>query len=444
MSALAIAPPRLDLPWLIRLRWWAVAGQLLALAVVRWALHESLPWLWLLALAGLTAGTNLALARRRHHPTSTSTGPREDAIHTRDLTDRSGSLAAAILTLDALTLTGMLAASGGPTSPATIFFVLHVALGALLLRPRAAWSLAALTVGLYGALFVLPVHPLGEHCACAGWSLHLVGMWLAYALTAGFVVHFVGGLSEALRAGDRQRDEIARHNAQLATLSAFAAGAAHDLGTPLATIGLAAKELSRAVERSAPPAALRDDAALIVHEVARCRQILSDIAARSGESSGEMPVTVRVDDLIRAALASLPPHATERIAVTVDGALGETPLVAPRRALEQVIANLLRNALESHDAARCADRVELIVRREGRLHLIVRDRGGGVPSTVLDRLGEPFLTTRRAEGGLGLGLYLAVNYADRAGGTLRLERRDGGGTEAQLQLPLDIVHPEAA
>src|SRR5690606_17716055 len=244
------------LSWLLKVRWGAVAGQLVALAFVRFVLALDLPYLPLLGLVAFTAVSNAALTFWGRPAADTCTLP-------------------VVLAVDGVVLTALLATSGGASNPFTVFFLVHVALAALLLEARLAWAIVSLTTIAFATLFFLPAHSTTHHHHDhSAWSAHLVGMWVAYVLAAGFVAHFVGRVSRAIRERDRRLAEVAHlaaQNERLATLSSFSANAAHELGSPLATIGLASKELAIALRREAPDSALPADAELVCREVARCR-----------------------------------------------------------------------------------------------------------------------------------------------------------------------------
>jgi two-component system, sensor histidine kinase RegB len=458
----------IGLPWLIRLRWGAVVGQLATLLAARYAFDAVLPWGWLVGLVAVTALTNLALALVPH-------------------VDEHAWLTPTTLVVDVAVLTGMLAASGGPDNPFTVFFLVHVGLAAVLLGSRATWAIVALTIVAYGALYLSPVAPLlfadvsppaaevvgaapcpacatderAGHASHGGhgighadgspWSLHLVGMWVAYALAAAFVAYFVARVSAAVRERDRQlaliasqAAETAAQNERLAVLSEFAANAAHELGTPLATISLAAGELLNSLKRGATGDGVTGDAALIRDEVARCRRILSDLSTRSGGIVGEMPARMTAEALVRELLSALPVQFRAGFAVEwADDAARRAEVVAPRQALTQVLVNLVRNGFDATPVEGRAQAGTVSLRVEigqgDRLCLCVLDHGEGLPAEVRDRLGAPFLTTKRNDGGLGLGIYLAQTYAQRAGGTLTFSDRPGGGTAVELCLPRDVL-----
>jgi len=419
--------PKIGLAWLVRLRWLAIAGQLLIVALAALALRVSLPLPLVGGLISITALSNLALTAwlRKAEP--------------------SARALAAVLLLDVLTLTGLLLSAGGASNPFSVFYLVHVALAALLLAPRPAWFVAALTSLAFGSLFVLPAHtidPHAMHMHHGASSMHLQGMWLAYSLAAGFVVHFVSRVASALQAREHELFELQRsavRHEKLASLSTLAAGAAHELGTPLATIALVAKELERGLESGGGADALIPDARLIRQEVERCREILQQMAARAGEGEGEMlaPISVRgVEEDLSQALGS---RATQ-IRFERSGELSE--LVAPKRLLVQVLANLVKNAFDAQAEGGKTEPVRVVTHLEAeRAAFEIFDAGPGIPAHATGRVGEPFFTTKAPGRGMGLGVFLARAFAEKMGGELTLAARPGGGTVARLTVPRDMLKP---
>jgi two-component system sensor histidine kinase RegB len=310
-SPLATAP-KIGLAWLVRLRWGGVLGQLAITALAIFVLRVSLPLALVLSLIAVTAGSNLAVALwlERHEP--------------------SPRAALAVFVLDIVTLTGLLLASGGASNPFSVFYLVHVALAALLLDARRTWLLAALSSLAFGSLFLLPSHAVdahARHMQHMASPLHLQGMWFAYTLAAGFVAHFVSRVSSALRERESEllalQESVARTE-KLASLSTLAAGAAHELGTPLGTIALVAKELVHRLSGSDPSAV--SDARLIRQEVERCREILQQMAGRAGEGAGEMPGSVplaRLEEQLAEALGA------EGARVRFESPGGERELLVP-------------------------------------------------------------------------------------------------------------------
>jgi two-component system sensor histidine kinase RegB len=273
-----------------------------------------------------------------------------------------------------------------------------------------------------------------------GYSTHLQAMWVAFAIAAALIAYFGSRTVHALR--DRevqlaQAQRIAAKSETLASLSTLAAGAAHELGTPLATIAVAARELENGL---AEQRALLADARLIRDALERCRRIVEQMSARAGDTLGEVPESVSLHDVLGELREGIQGPDRARLEVEL-GAGAPTEVVVPVRGLVQALASLLRNAF---DAAPVAGPVRLSVARDGdRLRFDVEDRGAGIPKEVLERVGEPFFTTKPAGRGMGLGVFLASAFADRWHGRLAIRSEPGAGTRAVLSIPLVAAEPRA-
>jgi len=421
--------PKIGLAWLVRLRWLAIAGQVAIVGLAVLVLRVSLPLPLVCGLISITASSNVALTAWLRK------------------SDPSAHALTGVLLLDVLTLTGLLLCAGGASNPFSVFYLVHVALAALLLAAPRAWLVAALTSLAFGSLFVLPAHAIDAHAMHmhhGASSMHLQGMWLAYSLAAGFVVHFVSRVASALQAREHELFELQRsavRHEKLASLSTLAAGAAHELGTPLATIALVAKELERALEAGSDGGQLIADARLIRQEVERCRDILQQMAVRAGQGAGEMLATVSVRGVEQELSKALGARATQ-LAFEREGEGELSEIVAPKRLLVEVLANLVRNAFDAQADAGKTEPVRLLTRLEAeRAAFEIFDRGLGLPAHATSRVGEPFFTTKAPGRGLGLGVFLARAFAEKMGGELTLTARPGGGTVARLTVPRDMLKP---
>jgi two-component system sensor histidine kinase RegB len=404
----------ISLDWLIRLRWGAVAGQVATIAVAWRVIPAPLPLQRLGSLVLALFVSNLLLATVRRP----SAFPR--------------AWCGAALTLDTLLLSGLLHATGGASNPFSVLYLVYITLAAVVLGARWTWFLAALSVGCYGMLFATHL-PL-EHASHLepGMQLHLQGMWVAFCVAAVLTAYFVVQMSTAIERRDAEmsamRDRAARSE-RLASLTTLAAGAAHELGTPLATIAVAARELERSI-RTLPgaQAALVEDATLIRSEVDRCRAILNRLGAQVGRAPGEAPVEITAGDLLEAVVRSVPERERARLETS---ARGDAVVRVPLNAVLQVAANLLRNALDAGDGT-----VSLgIETGPAGLRLVLRDDGPGMPPEVLSRVGEPFFSTKAPGAGLGLGVFIARSLCEEMGGRLTLESSPGRGTTARLEVP---------
>lgn len=416
---------------LVRLRWGSAAGQLLIILVAWRVANPSLPVATLFALASLTALTNAGLwawIKTGRAVTTVSIG--------------------SILAFDTLLLTGLLYVTGGASNPFSVFYLVQITAAASLIGSAWTWSISALAVSCYAALFVLPTAPgdaEAEHMAQMMRG-HLRGMWVALTLAAGMTAYFVTRLTAALARRDREiammRESAARRD-RLSAVTTLAAGAAHELATPLTTVAVVAGELQRSV--AALPADTRirldEDISLIRDEIVRCREILDSIGIGSGSVSGEMPQRFTVAELLAETQGRLQPREASRVAAT--GFDGAPSVLLPRRALVRAFLSLLRNALDASPDGEGVT-VEADVSREAgsMLTLTVCDRGCGMTPDVLARAGEPFFTTKPPGQGLGLGLFLARNLADQLGGRFTIDSSPARGTTARMILPLE-VHGDA-
>jgi two-component system sensor histidine kinase RegB len=411
---------RINLSWIVHLHWWGILGQAVVVVGADAITGIELPVATLAGLLVVEVVGNFALgawARRVR------------------VTDAS---LAAVMFLDVVVLTMLLDLTGGAMNPFAVLYLVNVALAAVLLPPRWSWALMVASLLGFAGLFVHealvgPSHHVRMLLDQANMmKAHLHGMWVACALAAIFVVFFVQRVSGALAEREMElqvtRAKAARRE-KLASLATLAAGAAHELSTPLSTIAVVAKELERAL--AAGTDEVRADLRLVREQVGRCREILDRMAAHAGENVGESLARLTPEAWVRASLDGL----SERQRVQVEGPVpdGGAAIIGPPRALGDALRGLLKNALQASgpDAP-----VTLRVSAEGgRIRAVVQDRGKGMPPEILARVGEPFFTTKGPGEGMGLGLFLTRALAEQLGGELHIASRPGSGTEASIELP---------
>lgn len=414
----------ISLTWLLRLRWITAVAQTAAILVAERLLPEELHAAPLLALVAFGALSNVALMLRLRKPEPVRP-----------------ALPGLVLGLDVLLLTGLLYGSGGAANPFTAIYLVHITLAAVVMRGLWAWALGLLSISGFGLLFFYNVHVHAlahmDHGG-GGLSLHLVGMWVAFAITAALIAAFVGLVTEALRQRDEElaalRDLTARQS-RLAALTTLAAGVAHELGTPLGTIAVAAKELQRTAEAlGGQGSEITQDATLIREEVARCRRILDQMADPSGTTLGEAFQSLVWSDLEAELTEGLAPEDQSRLVFQWPSA-GCGPM--PRRGLVRALRAVLSNALE---ATPRPGSVRILAQElAGTWRLEVEDHGTGMAPEVLARVGEPFFSTKPTGSGMGLGLFLARTFAEQLGGELRVESVLGHGTRVQVSWP-QVAH----
>jgi two-component system sensor histidine kinase RegB len=329
---------------------------------------------------------------------------------------------------DVALLSGALYASGGPANPFVSVLLLPLTLAVVALRGWLPWLVAGATVAGYSALMVwhrpldIPAH---DHAAA--FQLHLIGMWVNFLLSAVLIAAFASAMLNAVRRRDLQlaaaRERGLRDERVLA-LATFAAGAAHELGTPLSTIAVVAKEL-----QDESGASRQQDLRLLAAQVEHCKQILSRLTAGAAAAALDRPTSRPVTAVVDDALSRRSLIRPEREVVAQWCGLQPVPLVTADETLTQTLVNLLNNAADA-----CAGQVEIEGDwDESEIAIEIRDRGPGITPELAARAALAFFSTKR--GGQGLGLFLANATVERFGGRVRMFNRDGGGACTRVTLP---------
>ncbi len=429
--------------WLVRLRWVAVIGQLVTIAVAALAFQVKLELAPLLTIVIFTAATNFVLAiwlsLRDSHPT-------------RPLASRNGQLLlAAVMTLDLLSLTGLLYFAGGPTNPFTIFYFVNLALSAVILPARWSWALTGVAIVCLAFLFVDHVElpelerPPDSQRSIAHERLTLGQQGLLVALAAGAIVliYFITRVTRELSQRENQlriAEQQRARSEKLEALGTLAAGAGHELATPLSTIAVVAKELTHHLEGVDVPQTVKEDVTLIRSEVDLCRSILDRMKGNVGQAIAEQTKAITIERLIEEVMDGL--HQCERVQIDVADGIAERPISLPVQSVAQAIRGVLQNAL---DASSPNDTVQFtVLRTDAAFRLEVQDRGVGMSEEVLARAGEPFFTTKEPGKGMGLGLFLTRSVVERLGGTLRLYSNREQGVTAVIELPDESASTQPA
>ncbi|HWK47586.1 MAG TPA: ActS/PrrB/RegB family redox-sensitive histidine kinase [Stellaceae bacterium] len=408
---------RVGLRTLILIRWIAVAGQAATLLTVRFGLGLPLPLDISLAIVGASALINVA--NSFHRPSAAR------------LDDRDATL---YLAFDAIQLGALLFLTGGLQNPFSLLMLAPVTVGATILTRRSVVALSVLTVAVITVLagWHLPLPwPAGQPEFP---DLYVVGLWAALALSTVFIAAYTWSVTEE---GRRMSDAFAATQLSLAreqrisAVGALAAAAAHELGSPLGTIVVIAKELARDLPPDSPFA---EDAALLLSESGRCRTILAGLALRPEADGGtpytRLPITVLVE-------AAGAPH--QQAAITVEyrahspsGSDTQPPPVARSPEIMHGLGNIIQNAIQF-----ARRRVQVTTGWDERLVTVeVADDGPGFSAHVLSRLGEPYLSGRDEEAEhMGLGIFIAETLLERTGATLDFVNGRSGGATVRIEWP---------
>jgi two-component system sensor histidine kinase RegB len=396
---------RVRLDTLVRLRWLAVIGQTTAVLVVYFGLDYDLKIWACLAVIALAAWLNVAL--RIRFPMTQRLEPER---------------AAWLLAFDIAELAVLLFFTGGLQNPFAILFLGPVLISATALPPRITLMLGGFTIACATMLaFVHDPLPWGSDPPLELPAIYVMGVWLSILLSIAFIgLHAWQVTEESRQLADAlaATELVLAREQHLSQLDGLAAAAAHELGTPLATITLIAKELELALK---PDSEHADDVRTLNEQARRCRTILSKLTELS---SGEPFDRMKLSSLIEEVVA---PHRDLGVAIDVALAAGEAeePVGGRNPAILYGLGNLLENAVDFAHA-----RVEVAAAWSGDdVAVTIIDDGPGFAPEIMDRIGEPYVTSRRRgrqEGeasGLGLGFFIAKTLLERSGATLDFQNR---------------------
>lgn len=424
---------------LIALRWLEIAALAIALFVAGGYFKIALPFAALWGIVFAMVLINLATLGRL--ASGGEPASREMLLH---------------LALDLLSLTALLYFTGGSVNPFVSLLLLPLTIGATTLALVDTGILTGLALVAYSLLMFYNVPlpspeggPLVEidqfllvstgiargheaHFSGHGFGLHIFGMWLNFVLSGLLIALFVGRMAHALRRRDAalaEAREQALRSEQILSLGTLAAGAAHQLGTPLTTLAVVLHELRGA---HAADADLESDLVLAEQQVKNCKTILSDLLSAAGQARSEGGALVALHQLLADAVEQW-----RIIRPAVPCALEFDPgTTSPRifadRTLEQAVLNLLDNAADASPAG-----IELHCTwqgKQGRVEIL--DHGPGIDAASTLRIGQAFFTTKKDSGGLGIGLFLSNATIERFGGKVELLKRPQGGTCTRITLPL--------
>ncbi len=414
------AAPNLALPWVVRLRYGMVFGGAAVLLVAAYVFRSSHLLPWTLIPIAMVLFSNLWLDRV-----------------VRDTVRSPQAVLGAVFILDTLCLTTVLGLTGGPMNPFSLLYLVQVTLSVVVLKKVWTLVLGILSAICFGLLFFfqLPFAPLHIFYTERGFAPHLIGMWIAFVVAATLISFYTSRVSDALRLREQEVLTLQEHIAKqdrLASLVTLAAGAAHELGTPLGTIAVVSRELERYADTLANGGELRDDAKLIRSEVVRCQLILQRMSADGAEPMGESSQPIQIGELLGETLRQLPAALQSSVSIETADVAGMA--ILPVRATIQSLVALIQNALDASTGDK-----QVIVKAECIGHELIFsicDHGHGMTEATLRRIAEPFFTTKDPGKGMGLGTFLVRTFAERLGGRLSYESTPGNGTTATLILPM--------
>ena len=408
--------------YLIQLRWIAVLGQITTIAVVSLAFDIHLPLPQMLSVLACLIAFNLFSHLRWHE---------RERVTNQELFFA--------LLVDVLSLTIQLYLTGGMANPFIFLYLLQIILSAVLLETWSTWTIVTITslclpaLGEYARPLELPPDRVnGLH------ELFIQGMLICFVLNAALLVVFITRIGRNLRARDGQLADLRQQAAEedhIVRMGLLASGAAHELGTPLATLSVILGDWKRMPE-FCRNAELVEEIGEMQRQLQRCKDIVSGILLSAGEARGESSMRTTINTFLNDLIEDW------RLTRSIGGfgyenrILQDIPVVFDS-ALKQMICNVLDNALEASPQwvaleANC---------EAGLLTLQVTDSGPGFAAGLLEQIGKPYQSTKGRPGS-GLGLFFVVNVARKLGGVVAARNRERGGAEVKITLPIAAISLE--
>ncbi len=342
------------------------------------------------------------------------------------------------LLLEIISFSLILFYTGGATNPFTFFYLIPLAISATVIPGKRTWILTSLTVILYSLLlkFYVPLsyrvhnHQAMEHDG--QFSQHVLGMWFGFLGSAVLVTWFITYLAKELKQRELDIAEAKQRelrDQQMVTLGTLAAGTAHDLGTPLASLAIIAGDITDGYTAESDPE-LFENQGILREQIQRCKKILSVLSENSGESRADEGHLVTVKNFVDSVLTDwLEQHPASIYQSKLESLNSQLKIIYDKT-ISQALINLLNNALdESSESIRVITDID-----QKDLLIVIIDRGFGITEKQIEMAGE--ISFSNKPDGMGIGLLLAITTIRRSGGSVDFHHRKSGGTRTRVRLPL--------
>lgn len=328
----------------------------------------------------------------------------------------------------------LLFATGGASNPLISYLLVLLAVGATILHQRYISVLALVNIFVYSSFLLSELQADDSDHMQTNFQLHLVGMWVTFVVSAVLITLFVTRMAEAIRSREmtlaRARENEMR-NEQLVAIGTLAAGTAHALGTPLSTMSVLLTDLDKYSDEQLRTMPLKEDISLLRQQVTRCKDSLNKLTQFYNRADKRNPIDGALSTFmeeIQDYISNIHPRANVKLTIHKSAQDASIPFDL---SLRHAVINLIENAIR---AAKSAVTVSCATKQAPDLiEIIVQDDGPGIPASVMENMGEPFISTRKDS--MGIGIFLANAAIQRARGNIEMFNLKSGGAMSIIRLP---------
>lgn len=340
------------------------------------------------------------------------------------------------LLLDAAILIFILLGTGGASNPLISYLLVLLAVGATILHQRYVNVFAVANILIYTSFLLSELRAEHNDHMIENFQLHLVGMWVTFVVSAVLITLFVTRMAEAIRSREltlAQARENEMRNEQLVAIGTLAAGTAHALGTPLSTMSVLLTDLDKYSDDELKQMSIKEDISLLRQQVVRCKDSLNQLTRFYNKADRQSPYDGAIStfmDEIQDYIVNIHPNADVRFAVQESAQSVSIPYDL---SLRHAVINLVENAIKAANSQVMV--TSLVTKKPDQLiEIIIQDDGPGIPASVMENMGVPFISTRKDS--MGLGIFLANAAIQRAAGKIEMFNLKNGGAMSIIRLPL--------
>ena len=340
----------------------------------------------------------------------------------------------------------ILFATGGASNPLISYLLVLLAVGATILHQRYINVLAIANIVVYTSFLLSELQVDHSDHTNDNFQLHLVGMWVTFVVSGALITLFVTRMAEAIRSREltlaRSRENEMR-NEQLVAIGTLAAGTAHALGTPLSTMSVLLTDLDKYSEEELKKMSLKEDISLLRQQVTRCKDSLSKLTQFYNKADKRQPINGTLQmfmEEIQDYILNIHPRAN--VSFTVKDSAHKATLPFDL-SIRHAVINLIENAIKAAESSVLVTSLVTSSPAE-MIEIIIQDDGPGIPASVMENMGEPFISTRKDS--MGIGIFLANAAIQRASGNIEMFNLKNGGAMSIIRLPYkhSELHPASA